>query len=1145
MHHITKRVKQIEFSLIKTTEFRKQSVCEINSCDLYNKNREPKFDGINDPRMGTIDNNILCDTCFNTIALCPGHFGHIELAMPIYNPLFLQKVMMILNIVCSNCSKLLINDKITKLLKSIKQEKKISFIYKLLTKKNENVICSNCQFSQSYVRYTKDGMILCKITTNNESKTRIEFHADEALKILKNISHDDTILIGMNPIWCHPCLLLFTVYPVVPQCVRPSISFGCNLRSEDDVVYKLTHLLRANKTLKKKLTAQNQKYIDVYKEQLQWSCTTLIDNNIKTIPQSQHRNNGRPLKSLKERIKGKEGRIRGNIFGKRVNYSARTVIDPDPCIKISEIGIPLQICKILTFPEVINKYNYDEMEKYFKNGPNNYPGANYIFIKKSNTLIDLNYCKIPIKLNIGDILHRHLIDTDYVLFNRQPSLHKMSMMGHKVYPLPGKSFRLNPAVTKPYNADFDGDEMNVIVPQSIMGMHEIQYIANVQEQIISPQSGTPIIQLIMDNILGSYLLSDSTTMINESMMNNIIVKIPKFYNKIPLPDKINNNNNQRFWYGTTFLKMLIPESITMNKQFTKSDINKIIDTITIDYNTTTCANFIDSLQIFTNRYLQFRGFSIGYNDIKRDKIVQQNNLKTIEEVKKKVSNYINKIYEDKTKIAMQDVEQNIFNNLNKARDEIGSLVMKSINTNNSLFQVIASKAKGNVLNISQILGSVGQQNIQWRKRQGRVPLIINNRSLPYFYQYDTTPTARGFIEHSYVDGLNVEEFFFHMQTGREGVIDTACKTADVGYLQRKLIKSLEDIKVCYDMTVRNEGNRIVQFCYGTNNIETSKIKKCKFNIIWLNNDEFDKMYLWTPKEYFEIFPNYYYNKNIHKQLKNEYNTLKNIHKKYQIIKTKKNKKINKVFFIQRYINQIKNTENNNDKKIIDVDYILNEVEKLLKFIKISCIDTFPFDELNEYNLHLTHSVIKSNLATKKILCIDKLSKKQFDQLIKIIKKKFYQSLIQPGTSVGPIAAQSIGEPCTQLSVTYDTTVQIKNIKNNPKIGQFIDYYMKKYSKQVITTHITENGKKSYILNSNDFNVFVPSLNYKTEKIEYKKVNQFSKHPLNGSLVKITTESGKSVIATLAHSFVCKRNNIVQTIRGDQLKINDIVPIKIN
>lgn len=455
-----KPVKRIDFEPINPDELKEYSSCEVTNFELYEKNGEPKFGGLNDPHMGTIDKNILCKTCKQNTEFCPGHYGHVDLAVPVYNTLFMDKVKKLLSITCYICSSLIVdheNKKLLTIISKMKKENRINYINKINTTK----ICHHCMRKQP--KYSKDGLTLYRTFTNNSKEEKKEkFHAKQAIDILKNISDDDIKIIGMSPTTSRPEWCLLTILPVSPPCIRPSVIHNINLKSEDDLVYKLIEIVKANQKLSirlKNFKDKEDKYLNDYIEHLQYHVTTLIDNDIKGIPQAQQRS-GRPLKSLKERIKGKEGRIRGNILGKRVDFSARTVVGPDPSLNIDQLGVPYKICKKITFPETVNYYNLKKLEKLIINGPNNYPGANFI-VKKDKfgkeIKLDLRYVKRDIEIRYGDVIHRHLLEDDYVLFNRQPSLHKMSMCGHRVKPIIGKSFRLNPAVCNPYNADFDGD----------------------------------------------------------------------------------------------------------------------------------------------------------------------------------------------------------------------------------------------------------------------------------------------------------------------------------------------------------------------------------------------------------------------------------------------------------------------------------------------------------------------------------------------------------------------------------------------------------------------------------------------------------------------------------------------------------------
>ena len=464
------RVNRVDFTLINPDEFRKYSVCEITTDDLYEKNGEPKFGGLSDVRMGPCNNNILCKTCKNGIDKCPGHFGHVELSAPAYNPHHLDFVKKIMNNICYLCCNLLIEEKYKENILKKNKKDRILYISKFINKNEEgNKICPHCKRLQPiYSRF--EIMLQTEKKIANASKKE-KFPAYKAIEILKNISDDDIKVIGLCPKKSRPEWLLYEILPVPPPCVRPSIDRGANQRAEDDITHKLIDIIKANIIVAHKNIETDKTYLDDAREYLQYHITTLNDNSISGIMVSQQRS-GRPLKSYKEKIKGKEGQIRKFLMGKRTNYSGRTVVSPDPVINIDELGVPYSMCMKLTFPETVNYYNIKYLSYLVKNGPNKYPGANFV-IKQNGKKFDLRYVKNEIELLYGDIVERHLCgenceigkDKDgkpivtnmfstYTIMNRQPSLHKSSFNAHKIRPVVGKSLRLNPSVCNPYNADF-------------------------------------------------------------------------------------------------------------------------------------------------------------------------------------------------------------------------------------------------------------------------------------------------------------------------------------------------------------------------------------------------------------------------------------------------------------------------------------------------------------------------------------------------------------------------------------------------------------------------------------------------------------------------------------------------------------------
>ena len=455
----------VQFSVLSPEEIERRSAAEIITQETYDGDI-PKVGGLFDRRMGVLEPKMLCLSCGQRSNLCPGHMGHIRLAVPVFHVQFMSIIMKTVQMVCYRCSKTLINleDPVIKRnLMKRNPKQRFNYIYNQSTKVKrcgEKNPCGCGAIQPSSIRRDTNGIgrITLDFKISNEERKRLVWTAEQVYRIFKQIPSDDAELMGFNKYWCRPDWLICTVLPVPPPSVRPSVRNDTNTRMEDDLTHKLCDIVKTNRALKQKLEAKAPKnIIDEWTQLLQYHVSTLIDNNLPGVPPAAQRS-GRPLKSIKDRLKAKEGRVRGNLMGKRVDYSARSVISPDPNLEIDELGVPEKIAKNLTFPEVVTKYNKDWLIRLVVNGPDRYPGAKSYKRAKDREVISLKHIdRSKIELVEGDIVHRHLIDGDIVLFNRQPSLHKMSMMAHRVRVMPFNTFRLNPNVTSPYNADFDGE----------------------------------------------------------------------------------------------------------------------------------------------------------------------------------------------------------------------------------------------------------------------------------------------------------------------------------------------------------------------------------------------------------------------------------------------------------------------------------------------------------------------------------------------------------------------------------------------------------------------------------------------------------------------------------------------------------------
>lgn len=460
--HEVDTVKGIQFCVMSPEEIVKRSVAEVNSTESYtNGGNDAAYHGLYDPRMGVIDHKQRCVTCEQTNNFCPGHFGHINLAKPVFHVQFFETVKKMLRCVCFRCSKLLIDpdsDEVKAIMnKKYSRQKRWEMMHKLCSraKRCGQYTVDGCGAKLPSPPY-KEGILKIAMEWKDadESIRKQVLNAEDVLKILRRISDRDAELLGFHRKYNRPEWMICTVLPVPPPAVRPFVRNDTGQRSEDDLTHKLIMIIKANNNLKSKIEkGANKEQIDMHVMLLQYDVATLIDNTIPGIPPSQQRT-GRPIRSLTERLKSKEGRIRGNLMGKRVDFSARSVITPDPNISIDELGVPIKIAMNLTFPEIVNKYNKDEMYRLVRNGPDMYPGAKHVRkLHEGRTIRLKSVDRSSIVLEDGDVVERHMRNGDVVLFNRQPSLHKMSMMGHRVRVMPHNTFRLNVMVTPAFNAD--------------------------------------------------------------------------------------------------------------------------------------------------------------------------------------------------------------------------------------------------------------------------------------------------------------------------------------------------------------------------------------------------------------------------------------------------------------------------------------------------------------------------------------------------------------------------------------------------------------------------------------------------------------------------------------------------------------------
>jgi DNA-directed RNA polymerase II subunit RPB1 len=697
-----------------------------------------------------------------------------------------------------------------------------------------------------------------------------------ALNIFKLLHENTLALLGLNADYARPEWMIMTVLPVPPPPVRPSISVdgtGQGMRGEDDLTYKLGDIIRANGRVVECIQDGSPQHIlNEFEALVQYHVATYMDNDANGIPQAMQKS-GRPLKTIRGRLKGKEGRLRGNLMGKRVDFSARTVITGDPNLSLDQVGVPRSIARTLTYPEVVTKFNISKLTALVRNGPNQHPGANYV-IKSDGVRLDLKHNKNldDLRLQYGWKVERHIDDDDVIIFNRQPSLHKESMMGHRVKVMPYSTFRLNLSVTSPYNADFDGDEMNLHVPQSDETRAEIQNLCMVPKQIVSPQKNQPLMGIVQDTLLGVYKMSRRDNFLPIEQVMCIMMWVPDWDGIVPEPAIL---KPRPLWTGKQIISMAIAKEVniwrgdsdskpspwndlqdkslfikggelllgSVTKKIVGATAGGVIHIIFNELSSGDAVKFFNACQRIVNWWLLHHGFSLGIGDTVPDPATADMIANEVAKAKAKVEDIVKEATRDELEplpgmTIRGTFESKVQKFLNEGREGGGTAAQNSLKDFNNVVQTVISGSKGSTVNISQMVSLVGQQAVEGQ----RIPFGFKYRTLPHFTKDDYSPESRGFVENSYLRGLTPSEFFFHAMAGREGLIDTAVKTAETGYIQRRLVKALEDVMVKYDGTVRNSLGDIIEFIYGEDGLDGAFIENQKIDMITLSEVKFEKTF---------------------------------------------------------------------------------------------------------------------------------------------------------------------------------------------------------------------------------------------------------------------------------------------------------------
>jgi DNA-directed RNA polymerase II subunit RPB1 len=892
------------------------------------------------------------------------------------------------------------------------------------------------------------------------------FFADDALAVFRLITDETMETLGLNADYARPEWMILQSLPVPPPPVRPSISVdgsGQGQRGEDDLTFKLGDIVRANQAVGRTKEDGTPDHIRVdLIDLLQYHIATYMDNDIAGLDRAQHKS-GRAIKSIRARLKGKEGRLRQNLMGKRVDFSARTVITGDPNLSLDEVGVPRSIARTLTFPEKVTRFNIEKLKSFVANGPQEHPGARYV-IRDTGERIDLRIGKArEIALQYGWTVERHIQDGDVILFNRQPSLHKESMMAHRVRVMPYSTFRLNLSVTTPYNADFDGDEMNLHVPQSEESRSELRHLCMVPLNIVSPQKNAPLMGIIQDTLCGIYKICDKDVFLSKDAVMNVMMWVPEWDGVIPQPAILKPSPR---WTGKQMISMIIPKGLNLhrpaktlipeadqgvwvsegelmfglfNKKIVGAAAGGVIHITFNEWGPDAAMAFFNGAQTVVNYWLLHNGFSVGIGDtIPSDDVV----LKVREaievekaEVDKLIASAQAETLEPQPGMNIRKTfESRVMNHLNSARDHAGTYMEQQLKDSNGAVQMARSGSKGNNINIAQMMAIVGPQSVEGK----RVPFGFNYRTLPHFAKDDFSAHSRGFVENSYLRGLTPTEFFFHAMAGREGLIDTAVKTAETGYIQRRLVKALEEATVRYDGTVRDSHGNVIQFLYGEDGLDGAYIEKQSVDVLYLSDAQLrDRFYVDVMGDEDPFNGKLLRWKDCTGDLALQElfdEELENITQSREIARSaahEAEEDFQLPMNVARIISQtaIRYKIRKGSESDLDPHHAITSVNALMaKLVVVRGDDTLSVEAQSNATL-LIRSQLRSRLAFKRLIQDFSINRLAFDSIIGQVEKRFNDAVVAPGEMVGVLAAQSIGEPATQMTLNtfHYTGVSAKNV----------------------------------------------------------------------------------------------------------------------
>ena len=1171
------RPRRLRFGLLSAEEIARMSACRVTDTMLYYRGL-PASGGLLDPLMGTVDRRHLCATCLRCPRFCQGHAGHLELAWPVYHVGFVETVLRVLRTQCFVCSRVCYTDEEAAALPAeLGGRARLAHAHAALRTRKR---CPHCDARRPALARTPYG-IRADWPADAEWESEEErafctapFTARDALSILRELPDADARALGFDPAASHPKDMIVVNLVVPPPCTRPAIysSEGSRSRGQNDLTMRLLEILKRSNEVGAAIAphtwagAPAEALGEDFHERLhrlQYEVFMMVNAHARVPkPPGMGRNSSNASgKSLHDRLKGKEGRVRGNLMGKRVDFSARAVITPDAYFECDRVGVPHSIARALSKPERVHAGNIAALARRVRNGAAAVDGARAVQ-HADGTTTDLAACapeaRAALQLRPGDIVERHLADDDVVVFNRQPSLHMHSMQAHRVRLMPGSTFRINLVVAAPYNADFDGDEMNLHVPQSRGAEAECLAMMGVAQNCVGPQANRPVMGIVQDSLLGLHLLTHPEVLLDHAHTCRLLGRLRHLGEGGGLPPpcaEVVGAPATRRWSGKQLVSALLPRGLyveaagdpaaaagpgggadpaadvelpvtvrdgrllcgVLRKPHVGTAAGGIVDVLARERGGEACLRFMADAQRLTHAYLLQRGHHVGIDDVMLSREGQERVQERLETART-LCEEIQREAADAPPPTARAAEGAILRLLSKTLQQTGGIVNDHMGVANAIRRMVTAGSKGSFINLSQICAALGQQSLEG----GRLVAEKGARTLPFFKPNDPSLASRGMVYNSFALGLSPTELFNHAVGGREGLVDTAVKTSRTGYLQRRMNKAMEDNAVHADGTVRNSLGEVVSFRWGGDGMHPARLERGRLGL--LREAPAAVRARMAPAE-------------AEAALACRAAILRC---KRHVLAEELDARVLLPFHPQRLQRRVaREVARGDDGDGARAVGAARATERLLALLAHP--DVAPRVVVRAALLEALHGAAVARMDEARHAAL-------LDELLGAVRC----AVAAPGDSVGCIAAQSIGEPATQMtlnSVDWTTTMAIRWTAARPppapaeaEIGAFVDALI---AERPDACEVQPDGVTIYLpLPPGTARALSPD---EDGRMVWTELEAVTRHPPvnrdgSNTLVEVTTETGRAVVVTKGKSLLVERGGKLVQVDGDAVALGDRVPV---